>query len=142
MIIRFIFYNPLLLNINQYILLSPLYIIKSDFIFLMETKKYFEEMLCWWIVEIFMKKTLVYERILYELNKINKILSAKFFAQISVEINTIEIELNKHKKNHIIIYYYLILWLMIMNYYLIQNIILAINVKMRNKPHLFYCLTW
>ena len=30
------------------------------------------------------EKTLVYERILYELNKINKMLSTKFFAQTSV----------------------------------------------------------
>ena len=56
-----------------------------------------------------MKKILVYERILYELDKINKIESAKFFAQTSVEINTIETDLNKYKKNYIIICYYLIL---------------------------------
>ena len=54
-----------------------------------------------------MKKTLVYERILYELNKINKMLSAKFFAQTSIEINTIETELNKHKKK---LYNYLLLF--------------------------------
>lgn len=39
----------------------------------------------------------IYEKILYELDKINKIESAKFFAQTSVEINTIESELNKHR---------------------------------------------
>ena len=54
-----------------------------------------------------MKKILVYERILYELDKINKIESAKFFAQTSVEINTIETDLNKHKKK---LYNYLLLF--------------------------------
>ena len=73
----------------------------------METKKYF-----WWYVmrmnygEIY-EKILVYERMLYELNKINKIWSVNFFAQTSVKINTIETELNKHKKK---LYNYLLLF--------------------------------
>ena len=44
------------------------------------------------------ERTLIYEIILCELDKINKIESAKFFAQTPVEINTIETELNKHKQ--------------------------------------------
>ena len=53
------------------------------------------------------EKILVYERMLYELNKINKIWSVNFFAQTSVKINTIETELNKHKKK---LYNYLLLF--------------------------------
>ena len=53
------------------------------------------------------EKILVYEIILYELDKINKIESDKFFTQIYIEINTIETELNKHKKK---LYNYLLLF--------------------------------
>ena len=44
------------------------------------------------------KRTLIYEIILYELDKINKIESAKLIAQTRIEMNTIEIELNKYKQ--------------------------------------------
>lgn len=44
------------------------------------------------------KRTLIYEIILCELDKINKIKSAKLIAQTPVEITTIETKLNKHKQ--------------------------------------------
>lgn len=53
------------------------------------------------------EKTLVYKMILCELDKINKIESAKFFVQTPIEINTIEAELNKHKQK---LYNYLMLF--------------------------------
>lgn len=49
----------------------------------------------------------VYRKILYELDKINKIESAKFFVQTSFEINTIETEVSKHRWK---LYNYLILF--------------------------------
>lgn len=49
----------------------------------------------------------VYRKILYELDKINKIESANFFVQTSVEINTIETEISKHRWK---LYNYLILF--------------------------------
>ena len=44
------------------------------------------------------KRTLIYEIILCELDKINKIESAKLIAQTRIEMNTIEIQLNKYKQ--------------------------------------------
>lgn len=49
----------------------------------------------------------IYKKIIYETDEINKIESAKFFAQTSVEINTIETEVNKHRWK---LYNYLILF--------------------------------
>lgn len=49
----------------------------------------------------------IHKKILYELDKINKIESAKFFVQTSVEINTIETEVSKHRWK---LYNYLILF--------------------------------
>lgn len=54
----------------------------------------------------------VYKKIIYEINEINKIESAKFFAQTSVEINTIETEVSKHRWK---LYNYLILFNAIVN---------------------------
>lgn len=39
----------------------------------------------------------IYKKILYELDEIDRINSAKFFAQTDIEINTIEHELSKHR---------------------------------------------
>ena len=44
------------------------------------------------------KRTLIYEIILCELDKINKIESAKLIVQTRIEMNTIETELNKYKQ--------------------------------------------
>lgn len=44
------------------------------------------------------KRTLIYEIILCELDKINKIESSKLIAQTRIEMNTIEIQLNKYKQ--------------------------------------------
>ena len=44
------------------------------------------------------KRTLIYEIILCELDKINKIESAKLIAQTRIKMNTIETELNKYKQ--------------------------------------------
>lgn len=49
----------------------------------------------------------IYKKIIYETDEINKIESAKVFAQTSVEINTIEYELSKHRWK---LYNYLILF--------------------------------
>lgn len=39
----------------------------------------------------------IYKKILYELDEIDRINSAKFFAQTDIEINIIEHELSKHR---------------------------------------------
>lgn len=49
----------------------------------------------------------IYKKIIYETDEINKIESAKFFVQTSVEINTIETEVSKHRWK---LYNYLILF--------------------------------
>lgn len=49
----------------------------------------------------------IYRKILYELDEINKIESTKFFDKTSVEINTIEYGLSKHRWK---VYNYLILF--------------------------------
>ena len=53
------------------------------------------------------ERTLIYEIILCELDKINKIESAKLIAQTPIEMNTIEYELSKHRWK---VYNYLILF--------------------------------
>ena len=77
------------------------------------------------------EKILVYERILYELDKINKIESVKFFAQTSVEINTIETELNKHKKK--LYNYFLLFDTMIDNNKLLFNSKYNISDKCKDE---------
>lgn len=49
----------------------------------------------------------VYKKIIYEINEIDRIESAKFFVQTSIEINTIETEISKHRWK---LYNYLILF--------------------------------
>ena len=77
------------------------------------------------------EKILVYERILYELNKINKMLSAKFFAQTSIEINTIETELNKHKKK--LYNYLMLLYTIVDDEELLFNLKYNIRDKCKNE---------